>query len=85
MNPYSTQTTGNFLLSMTLDSGGYSNSATGITCSTGEMTCTVSPSPTQINNIGNLVVSFVAPEFPTGSTLKIQSNIYWEEGQPPMQ
>ena len=85
LNPYSTQITGDFALSMTLDSGGYSSTTTGVICSTGEMTCTISPSPTQVNNKGSLVVTFVAPEFPTGSTLRIQSNIYWEEGQPPLQ
>lgn len=85
LNPYSTQTTGDFGLSMSLDSGSYTSTTTGVACSTGTMTCTVSPSPTQVNNKGSLVVSFVAPEFPTGSTLKIQSNVYWEEGQPPMQ
>lgn len=77
LNPFSTQITGDFALSMTLDSGGYSSTTTGVVSSTGAMTCTVSPSPTQVNNKGSLVVSFTAPEFPTGSTLKIQSNVYW--------
>jgi hypothetical protein len=61
MNPYSTQKTGSFTLSMTLDSGSYSAIADGVTCSIGLMACTVATLPTQTNQDGSLIISFVAP------------------------
>ena len=86
LNPYSTQQTGIFTLGMTLSTGSYTSNVDGITSSVGIMTCTVATSPTKVNQNGKLIVSFVAPEFPSGSSIQIQtSSVYWSEGQPPQQ
>ena len=61
-----------FTLSLiTNDKGTVPDFYSGFAAIIGDMTCTVSTSPTTVNQNGKLVVSFVAPEFPSGSTIKV--------------
>jgi hypothetical protein len=82
-NPFSTQKTGTFTLGFTLDSGMYSATADGFSCQAGTMTCSLSTSPTKVNSVGQLLVSFLTVEFPAISTLVVQTDAdYWLRAQP---
>lgn len=63
MNPFSTQPTDNFQLSMALDGGStvIINGGSGIIMSITTMTCSVTTSPTAANQNGLFKVSFNAP------------------------
>ena len=76
-NPPSIKTTENFYLGLTLDSGIYSNSVEGVTSNPSSMICSITTSPAEVNQNGNMIINFNAPEFPLGSTLQIQFSAYW--------
>jgi hypothetical protein len=76
-NPPSIKTTENFYLGLTLDTQIYSLEVEGVTADPSSMTCSITTSPAEVNQKGNMIINFNAPEFPLGSTLQIQFSAYW--------
>lgn len=46
------------------------------------MICSVTTSPSEVNEKGNMIINFNAPEFPMGSTIQIQFSAYWSQALP---
>lgn len=78
LNPLSAASTGNFYFYLYATSGTIVITGSGLTISPATMTCSFTTSPnTTSNGNGNIVVSFLTPEFETTSIVIIDFNQYW--------
>jgi hypothetical protein len=84
-NPLASGVTGNFYFYLYATSGTISITATGVGISAATMTCSLTTSPTTINQNGYLQLQFLTPEFTTSSTLQIDFGYYWPQANPQSQ